>query len=125
MIAGTPWSPAQAFIDAAQNLLTGVAEDDFGQAFRHLDANEDGSRWSKSQFLAQVRDRSSGRITSPLGHSKSARPVVDALVEGDVYELRHAIPIDGRWSDLVIVLRFARKEHSQYFHMRLVDVEAR
>ncbi|MBC8327134.1 MAG: hypothetical protein H8E31_00120 [Planctomycetes bacterium] len=123
MITGTNFSPAKAFLNAARDMLVGAADNDYGIAFRHLDANADGTRWTKTSFLAAVANAQPGEVTTPLGHSKSAKPSVDAVVKDTEYLVKHRIPLDGRWSGASLVLRFTRKGTSGYFHMRLEGIE--
>ncbi len=123
MITGTDFSPAKAFFNAAPNMLVGAAGDDYGIAFRNLEANADGKRWTKTSFLSAVAAAQPGEVTTPLGHSKSAKPSVDVVVKDTEYLVRHRIPLDGRWSSASLVLRFTRKGTSGYFHMRLEGIE--
>lgn len=123
MIAGTPYAPGKAFMDAALAMLAGLAAGDFQAAFGAVDANDDGSRWSRSDFDALLKRHTSGPVASPFGIGNSARPNLIAIEPDSVYELRHAIPVGNRWSDSCVVLRFARKPGTQFYRMQFLGIE--
>jgi hypothetical protein len=125
MILGTQWDPWMAFMSFARDMLRALAAGDYGLAFKGLDANPDGTRWTRRRFESALAALTSGSVTSPDDQAKSARPLMDVVREGEVYELQHAIPVAGRWSHAVIWLVFTRKASSGYYRIQLVGLERR
>ena len=125
MIAGTQWDPWMAFMAFAKDMLRALAAGDYGLAFSGLDADSDGARWTRRRFECEFASLVAGEMTSPDGQPKSARPRMEVVREGDVYELLHAIPVDGRWSDAALRLLFTRKAGSGYYRVQLVGLERR
>ena len=124
VIYGTSYSPQKAFVDFAREFLEHVASGDVSAALAGLDANEDGSRWSKPQ-LAEALNAAvgSGTVTTPSGHARSAVPLLETIDDRQTYELSHRLPVDGRWSDAVVVFRFKRRT-GQTFSVRLERIAA-
>ncbi len=67
----------------------------------------------------------SGEVTTPDDQAKSANPLMDVLQSGEVYELKHAIPVDGKWSRAALSLRFTRKAGTGYYRVQLVGLDRR
>lgn len=54
VIYGTSYSPQKAFVDFASGLPEHVARGEVSAALSGLDANEDGSRWTKQRLIAAL-----------------------------------------------------------------------
>ena len=123
MIAGTPHSPGAAFVAFAREFLTALADGDHGEALNRLD--QTGPRWTKRDLAAALAAAAGGeplcRPDAVAG--RSARPRLDADAAGDVYLLRHRLPIAGRWADAAAAFEFRRKGRSGYFKVRLLGFE--
>lgn len=123
MIAGTDFAPGKAFIQTAHAMLDAMAAGEFGKALGGIDANDDGRRWSAKAWRSECELHIEGKISSATGIKSSARPQLICIEEKNIYELRHAIPVEGRWSNCRMVLRFSRKPRTSYFHVQLLGVE--
>lgn len=124
VIYGTSYSPQKAFVDFACRFLEHLANGDVGAALDGLDANEDGSRWSKPSFVAALNAAiGSGKLTSPSGHARSALPFLQTIDDGRSYELSHRLPVDGRWSDAVVVFGFVKRK-GETFSVRLLRFDS-
>ncbi|HXA19752.1 MAG TPA: hypothetical protein VN380_22405 [Thermoanaerobaculia bacterium] len=110
MIGGTPWSPAIAFVRFARDFIRHVASGDFAGALQPLDASDPGMRWSKARLTREMQQSidPSSVITSPDGLLDSARASLTELSPGQLFELEHRLPLDGKWSQVAAVFRFSK-----------------
>jgi hypothetical protein len=122
MIVGTEYSPGKAFINFARDFIRAVAQGDFGTALAGLDTGDDGHRWSKADIVRQLSQVVSGHLSVPEGIVRSAEPTLAELVPGEVFALRHRLPVDGKWSNGAVSFRFERKR-GEYFRVVLVGFE--
>lgn len=120
-IVGTAYNLPKAFIAFAREFIAALAREDFGRAVGRLDAGDEGRRWSKADVVAALARLARGRVTSPEGHTRSARPTCTSIEADRVFEVVHRLPIDGKWSDVVAVFRFSRTR-GEYFRAQLVEL---
>jgi hypothetical protein len=121
VIVGSSWNYAKNFFEFARKFILALSNDDFGAALARLDRSK--RRWTGQELLAAIRQRESGKITSPLGHERSASPQLTTPVPNEVFEVCHRLPVDGRWSETVVRFRFERAR-GEYFHVELLGFEA-
>ena len=117
MVVASPWSYSKNFFEFAKSLIRSVSQDDFGTAFAHLDHSR--TPWSRTRFVSALREREGGAVTSPDEQRRSAEPTLLHSASNDVFDVLHRLPIDERWSDTAIHLRFTRGK-GDYFHVELL-----
>lgn len=119
MIGGTRWSHQRAFGDFVRTFIDCLVDNDLGGALAHLDQSE--RRWTKSELERALARATAGRL-SPRPPRRSAAPGFTVVREGDVFELVHRLPVDGRWSSATVSFRFTRGR-GEYFHVHLLGFE--
>ena len=122
MIVGTSYSPGKAFITFAKDFIREVSLGHFGAAIAGLDVDDEGHRWSKQELLASIRNAGLESLSSPDGIAASAEPKLDEKVAGDVFELTHRLPQDGKWTEAQVTFRFERRK-GDYFRVLLLSIE--
>lgn len=121
MIVGTSYSPAKAFVAFATEFIRNVASSDFGKATSGLDAADDGHRWTKRELVAALQRVTPDGISPPDGLARSAEPQLEEKTPGEVFEVSHRLPSNGKWTDAVVTFRFER-QRGEYFRVLLVGV---
>ena len=116
MIVGTRWSYERAFGEFARTFIDCLVNDDVRGALSHLDQSE--RKWTKSQIERALSSVTAGRL-SPRPTTRSAAPRFTVEREGEIFELVHRLPVDGRWSDAKVLFRFSRGR-GDYFHVNLL-----
>ena len=117
MISGTPYSPAKAFISFARDFFDALARDDVQAALSRLHPV-----WSKKKFLSQLKDFiGSEHICSFENFTRSASPILKQSESG--YILYHALPVQGKWSNIKAVFEFTQKPGTGYFLVSLRGFE--
>lgn len=121
MISGTSYSPSKAFIRFARKFFDRLALGDYGGALAKLDAS--ATRWKKQELQAQiVRATGGSSLSSCDGIIQSAHPQIEEISKG-VYDLRHRLPVNGKWVTAKAVFRFSQKPGTEYFHVELQAIE--
>jgi hypothetical protein len=121
MIAASTWNYANNFFDFAKQFIRALSVGDFGAALSRLDQSR--HRWTRNELETLLRRHEAGTVTSPDGHARSAEPTLIQTASNDLFEVLHRLPIDGRWSNTAVRLRFTRAK-GDYFRAELVGLEA-
>lgn len=125
MITGTPWSPPKSLLVFAGEFVRKIAVGDFAGALQGLDADASGTRWRRSELEAHIRSvLGAGALTPPQGMKDSPKATCSDEGAGEIYTIEYPLPIDRRWSSIVVVLRFT-KRRGEYFSVSLEGVRQR
>lgn len=104
-------APDAALKKLANEMLFGLINRDYGVILGKI--SYEYGRWTRERIQDELLQATKGRWVSEfLAINRKASPVL----EGDAarYEYRHPLPIDGCWSDSVLVLRLHRKSVPLY-----------
>lgn len=118
-----PFNRGKSFINFARTFVGALAAGDFTRALSHLDADDDGRRWDRSSLEQAVAELGEGqRLTDPDMIRRSAEAEFKGLDVEGTYLVLHRLPVNGKWSDHVVIFEFEkRKSHFRVILQQVGD----
>ena len=112
MIRASTDEPIVTFIQFARDWFCLLAHGAFSDAVSRLDEpNSYGNHWSTEQIQSVLRDYTRSetvRVTDPDTLTDDGRSSLVEFTDGRGYSFEHAVPLDGKWSDLSAQFEFLR-----------------
>ncbi len=95
----------------AQDILFALINREFGPMIGKF--GKDYGKWTKDRMVSEIMKATNGKwVCEFMAINNYAAPNLTGDVK--MYEYRHRLPIDGKWSDINMVLRFHLKGKSSY-----------